>query len=748
MKHVIRRNLSIIMALILIFKAIPAGAWETITAQAAVIDSGSVTVETESGDEPITLESQMEEGKMKEEVSDATASEAESDTTEEDSARDMGETAEMDSSDIVRVTVETESGEKPIIPGYWMEGVDITVKFSTATASEAWYEAVGEADPGDYIEVTVDEDYEDYLKPVMDEDTYLISCEEESVYIFMGIYVGPDAPKGTASVQVTIGDWSEPVTFKLIIGEAPDSIKIVVPSEIQASRGKNKRIAFQIRMDSSVDPTSIGAWAESSDEDTVECWVERNGNSRRLWLKPKKEGTAEITIHVRDQEAVCQVTVGKRPVGLTRTSITVNTADQDTAYLGINYLPLDDMDGEYEDGENWNKQFLTEHQAVWTSSNPEVAEVQEITEEDETNVEGINVVGKKAGTATITMTLADQCDPVSCQVTVVEGELPADMVTKLNKVVDDMWEVMNDDESTDEAKKDAIEAALEKAAEICKGQELLEDAWTFLEELQWAIIDNGYTSDDYMPIADDEAILDGITGWGLNLPLDSDNPQTLFVTMGTAPQEDADRISTDRKYAFTMEFATGSEGDADDSTKHTTLTTLRIPMRVIFNIPAELLEVEDLRLYNIHDSILNEVPTVRDGDRLLATITQCSTFIMTRKIAAQRTYSGGVPSSVNTVKTGAWVQDAIGWWYRKPDGTWPMNTWMYLTYNNLSDWYHFDIRGYMDTGWLTDQDGRIYYLNPVSDGRRGAMITGTRVIDGISYYFNEMSDGYKGALVK
>ena len=56
------------------------------------------------------------------------------------------------------------------------------------------------------------------------------------------------------------------------------------------------------------------------------------------------------------------------------------------------------------------------------------------------------------------------------------------------------------------------------------------------------------------------------------------------------------------------------------------------------------------------------------------------------------------------------------------------------------------------TGWFTDQDGKRYYLNPVSDNTLGRMITGWRWIDGTDgkkrcYYFNPVSDGTKGALL-
>ncbi|WP_252198286.1 hypothetical protein [Clostridium sp. MCC353] len=56
--------------------------------------------------------------------------------------------------------------------------------------------------------------------------------------------------------------------------------------------------------------------------------------------------------------------------------------------------------------------------------------------------------------------------------------------------------------------------------------------------------------------------------------------------------------------------------------------------------------------------------------------------------------------------------------------------------------------GYMDTGWFQDRDGRWYYLNPVSDGTKGAMKTGWfQDQDGRWYYLNPVSDGTKGAML-
>jgi len=53
----------------------------------------------------------------------------------------------------------------------------------------------------------------------------------------------------------------------------------------------------------------------------------------------------------------------------------------------------------------------------------------------------------------------------------------------------------------------------------------------------------------------------------------------------------------------------------------------------------------------------------------------------------------------------------------------------------------------MVVGWYTDNDGNIYYLNPISDGTQGQMLTGWQYIDGAWYYFNPESDGTRGKLL-
>ena len=87
---------------------------------------------------------------------------------------------------------------------------------------------------------------------------------------------------------------------------------------------------------------------------------------------------------------------------------------------------------------------------------------------------------------------------------------------------------------------------------------------------------------------------------------------------------------------------------------------------------------------------------------------------------------------------GAWN----GTWYYSPSA----DNWKYLynngnvaigwnqlswTFNGVTrnDWYFFNNDGWMSSG-LVKLSGNTYYLNPVSDGFKGAMITGEANVNG------------------
>ena len=110
---------------------------------------------------------------------------------------------------------------------------------------------------------------------------------------------------------------------------------------------------------------------------------------------------------------------------------------------------------------------------------------------------------------------------------------------------------------------------------------------------------------------------------------------------------------------------------------------------------------------------------------------------------------GGSSGSVGgplSGSSGQWILNETGWWYQYSDGTWPADCWAQLEYEGKMEWYHFNVHGYMESGWFTDKDGKVYFLHNVADGTQGHMYTGWKEIQGKWYYFNPESNGYKGAL--
>ena len=108
--------------------------------------------------------------------------------------------------------------------------------------------------------------------------------------------------------------------------------------------------------------------------------------------------------------------------------------------------------------------------------------------------------------------------------------------------------------------------------------------------------------------------------------------------------------------------------------------------------------------------------------------------------------SGQVLGVDRSLSGGQWIQDEKGWWYKRPDGSYPKNSWGYEAYNGKSYWYYFLDSGYMATGWV-EVNGSKYYLFPNSDGWEGRMLTGWRWIDGNCYYLDSQGQN-EGALYR
>ncbi|ETP72549.1 hypothetical protein UYO_1478 [Lachnospiraceae bacterium JC7] len=99
-----------------------------------------------------------------------------------------------------------------------------------------------------------------------------------------------------------------------------------------------------------------------------------------------------------------------------------------------------------------------------------------------------------------------------------------------------------------------------------------------------------------------------------------------------------------------------------------------------------------------------------------------------------------ISNAANTGSMFSIVKD-IGFQYDGKD-------WIYLNAfgNKITGWvtapdgykYHMNVQnGIMDTGWFLDTDGKWYFLNEISDGTKGRVLTGWNWIDGYCYYFDQ-----------
>lgn len=103
--------------------------------------------------------------------------------------------------------------------------------------------------------------------------------------------------------------------------------------------------------------------------------------------------------------------------------------------------------------------------------------------------------------------------------------------------------------------------------------------------------------------------------------------------------------------------------------------------------------------------------------------------------------------SMDITMTGTWKFENNTWKYYSISGIEAVG-WQKLLCETASYWFYFNEAGIMQTGWLIDPTGNIFYLNEISDGTKGRMLTGWNEVNGNWYYFNLNSDGTQGRLLK
>ncbi len=367
----------------------------------------------------------------------------------------------------------------------------------------------------------------------------------------------------------------------------------------------------------------------------------------------------------------------------------------------------------------------------------------------------------------------------TCEVTYTPTNLDDGRILELN--IDDesgsAYELKKKKEGLS-SKKKAVESALESAEELAPAvvmesiSEVLEGAAdaekeTLMEELanhsNYAVLSNIYAMNkgisEAVEVSESAQAL-----WGDKLvqlvggALNADAKDSVVLKVEKAEEEYA--LSKQFGRQTTLEIALEVSGDAQSS--------LSYPVKITIPVPEGYAADSTLKLYHIHDGVEKEVK-IKVEDGWISFITDgFSPFVLVQGEAGEEDGenpggdSGDTGSTGTTGSTGnrggrsvgssakspsgQWILDETGWWYKNNDGTYPADTWALLSYDGKTSWYHFNKAGYMETGWFVDTDGKTYYLNPISNGQKGAMLTGWQNIDGIWYYFNTESNGYQGAL--
>ena len=84
---------------------------------------------------------------------------------------------------------------------------------------------------------------------------------------------------------------------------------------------------------------------------------------------------------------------------------------------------------------------------------------------------------------------------------------------------------------------------------------------------------------------------------------------------------------------------------------------------------------------------------------------------------------------IDEAMAGAWVKDAVGWWYRYEDGSYSVSTSAQID----GAIYRFDARGYMVTGCACEGGQWFYH------GASGAQVAGWANVNGTWYYLDPAS---------
>ena len=128
-----------------------------------------------------------------------------------------------------------------------------------------------------------------------------------------------------------------------------------------------------------------------------------------------------------------------------------------------------------------------------------------------------------------------------------------------------------------------------------------------------------------------------------------------------------------------------------------------------------------------------ELGTLDDFNDIMSYYSKGSPYIYASGIETDGAVFKKLLSTATFHDKADWEREGASWKYKQIDGTYACSKWMDIGGKR----YHFDKKGFMQTGWL-NLSGKLYYLTG-----QGVMVTGTRTIAGHRYQF-----GDNGVMIK
>lgn len=294
----------------------------------------------------------------------------------------------------------------------------------------------------------------------------------------------------------------------------------------------------------------------------------------------------------------------------------------------------------------------------------------------------------------------------------------------LEDVVGDLNEILNRPDATAQEKNEAVVGAAQALQNMTfQNGAVTNKEMDLIADVERAFLWNNPNALDSRVDSDWNI---QIRGAALSIPAGIQEPSKIAVSaQKTAlPQHLPDHLDSN---ALAMDVRMNLEG-----IRGTTSENIQplVPFEMTLTLPEGIKE-EGLVVLHFHDGEMTELPVRTENGRAKIIVSKLSVIVFANEKAdtpvKPPVYGSGKASTPKVTQLyGTWIKDQTGWWFSMTDGNYPMDQWGMIR----GTWYHFDKRGYMQTGWLLDTDGRWYYLQ-----EDGAMASSKWVLDQNKWYY-------------